>query len=113
MTLLRDSVRKNTEPPRASTATCRMIVRAITTLKGSKKGIKGDPSKLDFLQVKAVAMTLIGEHAAKAIAALSQLQAPRAYGYQSDDIIAVLGNWKGRFLENKEELDEDEFELNS
>jgi len=56
---------------------------------------------------------LTGEHAAKATAALSQLEAPHAYEYQSNDIIAVLENLKDQFLENKKELDEDEFETNS
>jgi len=88
------------------------IVGAIKALKDSKKDIKGD-SKLDLLQIKALAMTLTGEHAAKATAALSQLEAPHAYEYQSNDIIAVLENLKDQFLENKKELDEDEFETNS
>jgi len=88
------------------------IVRAIKALKDSKKDVKGD-AKLDLLQIKALAMTLTGEYAQKATAALSQLDGPHAYEYQSNDIIAVLENLKDQFLENKKELDEDEFETNS
>jgi len=88
------------------------IVGAIKALKDSKKDIKGD-AKLDLLQIKALAMSLTGEHAAKANAALSQLGEPHAYEYQSNDIIAVLENLKDQFLENKKELDEDEFDTNS
>ena len=56
---------------------------------------------------------MLGKHVAKALAALSQLEAPHAYEYQRqlNDIIAVLGNSKDQFLEDKKELDEDEFEI--
>lgn len=88
------------------------IVGAIKALKDSKKDIKGD-AKLDLLQIKALAMSLTGEHAVKANAALAQLGEPHAYEYQSNDIIAVLENLKDQFLENKKELDQDEFDTNS
>jgi len=88
------------------------IVGAIKALKDSKKDIKGD-AKLDLLQIKALAMSLTGEHAARATSALEKLDGPHAYEYQSNDIIAVLENLKDQFLENKKELDEDEFETNS
>jgi len=88
------------------------IVGAIKALKDSKKDVKGD-SKLDLLQIQALAMSLTGEHATKAVAALSKLNGPHAYEYQSNDIIAVLENLKDQFLQNKKELDEDEFETNS
>jgi len=88
------------------------IVGAIAALQGSKNNIGGD-AKLDLLQIQALAMSLTGEHAAKATAALKTLDGPHAFEYQSNDIIAVLDNLKDQFLENKKELDEDEFDTNS
>jgi len=88
------------------------IVGAIKALKDSKKDVKGD-AKLDLLQIQALAMSLTGDHAAKATAALQKLDGPHAYEYQSNDIIAVLENLKDQFLENKKELDEDEFDTNA
>jgi len=87
-------------------------VGAIKALKDSKKDIKGD-AKLDLMQIQALAMSLTGDHATKATAALEKLDGPHAYEYQSNDIIAVLENLKDQFLENKKELDEDEFDTNS
>ena len=64
-------------------------------------------SKLDLLRIKALALTLIGEHAAKATAALSQLEAPHAYECQSGDIFTVLDS-----LMKELDVDENEFERN-
>lgn len=88
------------------------IVGAIKALKDSKKDIKGD-SKLDLLQLQALAMSLTGDHATKAAAALQKLDGPHAYEYQSNDIIAILEGLKDQFLQNKKDLDEEEFDTNA
>ena len=74
----------------------------IKALKDSNTGIKDD-AKFGLLQIRALAMSFTGEHAAKATTALQQLDGPHAYEYQSNGIIVVLENLKDKLSENKKD----------
>merc|ERR1719446_302244 len=101
-------------------AAIKAIKGAIKALKDSKGNMKGD-ADTDLLQVKALAgQVLKVVHprllSQKQHAALVQISEPgkaHAFEYQSNDIIAVLEGLKDEFLQNKKELDEDEFDTNA
>jgi uncharacterized coiled-coil DUF342 family protein len=94
---------------------------AITALKDSKKSMKG--AKVDFAQVKAAARLLLGtvSHqsflsatpgATALLAKLDDAAAPK-YEYQSNDIIATLQELLATFKKMKNNLDVEEFDINS
>jgi hypothetical protein len=94
-------------------AAIKAIKGAIKALKDSKKGVKEGGGRVDLVQLRSVARTLKASHATQVNAAIDQLQKPASFQYQSNDIIATLESLKDQFLENKKELDQEEFETNS
>jgi hypothetical protein len=94
-------------------AAIKAIKGAIKALKDSKKDIKENGGRVDLVQLRSAARSLKGERAVQAKAAIDQLQKPASFEYQSNDIIATLESLKDQFLENKKELDQEEFETNS
>jgi hypothetical protein len=94
-------------------AAIKAIKGAIKALKDSKKSIKEGGGRVDLVQLRSYARALKASHAARANSAIDQLQKPASFEYQSNDIIATLESLKDQFLENKKELDQEEFETNS
>jgi chromosome segregation ATPase len=94
-------------------AAIKAIKGAIKALKDSKKSIKEGGGRVDLVQLRSYARSLKATRAVRVNAAIDQLQKPASFEYQSNDIIATLESLKDQFLENKKELDQEEFETNS
>lgn len=94
-------------------AAIKAIKGAIKALKDSKKSIKDNGGRVDLVQLRSFARSLKASRAVRVNAAIDQLQKPASFEYQSNDIIATLESLKDQFLENKKELDQEEFETNS
>jgi len=94
-------------------AAIKAIKGAIKALKDSKKAVKEGGGRVDLVQLRSFARSLKASRAAKANSVIDQLQKPASFEYQSNDIIATLESLKDQFLENKKELDQEEFETNS
>jgi len=91
-------------------AAIKAIEGAIKALKDSKGALEGDAKTLLLQVEKAVPLVHVNSKQASVFA---QLHGPHSYEYQSNDIIATLEDLKDTFLQNKKELDEEEFEANS
>jgi len=99
------------------------LVGAIKALKDSKAQMVD--AKLDFVQLRAMAGRVLHtiEHSSSVQPSEAQLaavtvllgedQSPPTYTYHSNDIIATLEGLLVQFKDNKKELDEDEFNINS
>jgi hypothetical protein len=94
-------------------AAIKAIKGAIKALKDSKKTIKENGGRVDLVQLRSFARSLKASRAARVNSVLDQLQKPASFEYQSNDIIATLESLKDQFLENKKELDQEEFETNA
>jgi hypothetical protein len=94
-------------------AAIKAIKGAIKALKDSKKAVKEGGGRVDLVQLRSFARSLKATRAARANSVIDQLQKPASFEYQSNDIIATLESLKDQFLENKKELDQEEFETNS
>jgi hypothetical protein len=94
-------------------AAIKAIKGAIKALKDSKKSVKEGGGRVDLVQLRSFARSLKASRAARANSVIDQLQKPASFEYQSNDIIATLESLKDQFLENKKELDQEEFETNS
>jgi hypothetical protein len=94
-------------------AAIKAIKGAIKALKDSKKAVKEGGGRVDLVQLRSFARSLKASRAVRANSVIDQLQKPASFEYQSNDIIATLESLKDQFLENKKELDQEEFDTNS
>jgi len=82
---------------------------AIKALKESKGKMTGDV-KLDLSQIGSLKGASVDARLQETLALLATSQSPHAYEYSSNDVIATLMGLKKTFKQNKDEMDQAEYE---